>query len=210
MKNLKNLNLPIGRHHRAPAPHKGWYSRGYLPHSDHPDAVQTLTFRLDDSLPQAVLKKLNTELQGLPNLDAERRKRIEELLDAGYGSCVLRDPRAAGKVEEALLRFDGERYRLIEWVVMPNHVHVIFEPLHGNTLANILHSWRSYTAHEINKILNRTGRLWARGKFDRYVRDEVHLQNAIRYVHNNPVKAGLARTPEDWPFGSARLRAGTD
>lgn len=88
-----------------------------------------------------------------------------------------------------------------------NHVHTLIEPLEGNPLARIVHSWKSYTAKEANRILGRAGRFWSPEYFDRYIRDERHLVNAISYIHHNPVKAGLAEQPEDWPFSSAKLWA---
>lgn len=100
--------------------HKEWYSRGYLPHFDHPGLIQMITYRLADALPASVLARLEKEEK-----DArERRKRIEAYLDAGHGSCSLKHPKVARLVEDAFLHFDAQRYKLLEWVVMPNHVHV--------------------------------------------------------------------------------------
>ncbi|MFO7697077.1 MAG: transposase [Anaerolineae bacterium] len=87
---------------------------------------------------------------------------------------------------------------------MPNHVHVLIETMDGWPLSRVLHSWKSYTAHQVNKHLGRQGSLWRREYHDRFVRDETHLGNAVLYVHNNPVKAGLVERPEDWRFSSAR------
>ncbi len=181
--------------------HKEWYSRGYIPHFDHPGLIQGITFRLADSLPFHVRKSMAEELKNADN--SAQRARFETYMNAGYGACYLRDPRIASLVENALLHFDGARYRLIAWVIMPNHVHVLIETFEGYPLGNILHSWKSYTAKEANRILGRTGQFWFREYFDRYIRDERHLGRAIRYIHNNPVKAGLADKPEDWLFSSA-------
>jgi len=115
-------HLEIQRQHSLPkdSPHKGWYSRGYLPHIDRPGLIQGITFRLADSLPPGFLKSLKIDLAFAPGPDSETRERIEACLDAGHGSCSLRDARVARVVEEAFLHFDGERYRLLAWVVMPN------------------------------------------------------------------------------------------
>lgn len=104
----------------------GWYRR-FLPHRDDSGLIQFITYRLADSLPQAALDRLESELAALPpeRMEPERRRRIEAWLDAGHGSCVLRDPAAAQIVVEAWRHFDGERYDLLAWVVMPNHVHVL-------------------------------------------------------------------------------------
>ena len=86
---------------------------------------------------------------------------------------------------------------------MPNHVHVVIEVVENWTLAKIAHSWKSFTAGEVNAVLERRGRLWQREYFDRFIRDERHLFRAIEYVDWNPVKAGFCRRPEDWRFSSA-------
>jgi len=191
----------------GPHPHKGWHSRGYLPHFDQPGLIQGITFRLSDSLPAHVVASLAEDLQEAD--DPAKRARIEAYLNAGYGACYLREPRIAGLVEDALLYFDGERYRLIAWVIMPSHVHTLIETIEGHPLHRIVHSWKSYTAKQVNQILGRTGRFWFPEYFDRYIRNEHHLEGAIHYIHENPVKAGLVEKPEDWPFSSARLlRAG--
>ncbi len=106
-------------------------------------------------------------------------------------------------VQEALLKFDGERYRLLSWVIMPNHGHVILSPIVGFSVSEIMHSIKSYTAHEANKILDRTGQFWAKEYFDRYIRDQRHFANTIAYIENNPVKARLCKAPEQWPYSSA-------
>jgi REP element-mobilizing transposase RayT len=73
------------------------------------------------------------------------------------------------------LHFDGQRYRLLAWVVMPNHVHVLIETMTGHTLAAVLHSWKSYTAKEANRLLGRTGDFWQPEYFDRFIRDDRHF-----------------------------------
>ena len=108
-----------------------WHSRGYLPHFETREKMQSITFRLADSLPQSKLRELEADLVRLPKdrLAIERRKRIEHYLDEGMGCCALRNPAVAGVVQETLLRFDSERYRLLAWCIMPNHVHVLIWPL---------------------------------------------------------------------------------
>jgi len=175
-----------------------------------PGLIQTLTFRLHDALPAPVLKALQAELDELDD-ETEREKRrrlkIEEYLDAGHGSCLLRQPAAAEIVQNALLHFDTERYRLIAWCLMPNHVHVIIECLPGHLLADVLHAWKSFTAHAINKTLNRTGPLWQKEYHDRFIRDAVHFQKALHYLEQNPVKARLVADKAEWPWSSARSAA---
>ncbi len=190
-----------------------WRSRGYLRHIDRSSLVQALTFRLYDAVPDSVVQAWKTELAWIEDLkpsdprEIALSKRIAQYEDAGHGHCWLRDERIAGLVEDCLLHFDGQRYRLISWCIMPNHVHSLIEVFDNWSLARILHSWKSFTAHKANEILERTGEFWFREYFDRFVRDDRHFANAVRYVEENPVKAGLAGSPEDWRWSSAyRMR----
>jgi REP element-mobilizing transposase RayT len=187
-----------------------------MPHFDSHHVVQHVTFHLADSLPTDVLARFEEELRTVPlaRQDVERRKRIEAWIDAGHGGCLLREPLAACLVQDALLFFDGVRYRLLAWVVMPNHVHVLFQPLEGWTMARIVASWKSFTGKRLAPMLpaslgsNAVHRVWDREYWDRFIRDEWHLQAAREYIHNNPVKAGLVRSPEEWEWSSARLEPG--
>ncbi|MCG3173791.1 MAG: hypothetical protein GMKNLPBB_01993 [Myxococcota bacterium] len=190
---------------RASRPHKTWRSRGYLPHWEAGETPQSITFRLHDSLPRELLDRWSDELARLPEdqRSLARRKRIETALDAGHGACWLRDPEIAQIVESALLHFDGERYRLHAWCVMPNHVHALITPLHGNSLSSIMHSWKSFTAKEANHVLDRQGPFWLEEYHDRAIRNEEHFRRAIEYIEQNPVKAGMCERMEDWRFGSA-------
>lgn len=184
-------------------PAKSWHSRGYLPHFDHPGLIQSTTFRLADALPAQVMERLR---QTEPD-DARRRQTLEDYLNAGHGACLLRDPAHARTVQDALLHFDGQRYRLLAWVVMPNHVPVLIETQPMHPLPEVVQVWKSFTAKVINQAMGRQGMLWQREYFDRYIRDETHLQAVIDYIDNNPIQAGLVAVASDWPFGSARLGA---
>ena len=184
----------------------GWYSRGYFPHFDGESVTQHVSFHLFDSLPQSVLARWREELRMRPQKEAEveRRKRIQDFLDSGYGRCFLGDHQLAEIVESVLLHFDGQRYFLHAWCVMPNHVHTLFTPAAEFNMSEILHSWKSFAAHECNKLLQRSGRFWAHEPFDRYIRNKRHFHNALAYIEDNPVKAGLCEKSEDWPWSSAR------
>jgi len=109
-------------------------------------------------------------------------------------------------VQSAVLHFEGERYQIHAWTVMPNHVHVLFTLFDGWSLSDVLGSWKSFTAHAANKILGRSGQFWMEDYFDRYIRDLDHFERITQYIENNPVKAGLCEKSEDWPFGSAHPR----
>ncbi|NTV26812.1 MAG: transposase [Chlorobiaceae bacterium] len=188
---------------------KGWYWRGYLPHLDAGDIVQSVTFRLSDSLPQENLREFELLLAQLPEEKAklERRTSMERWLDAGMGCGVLRHAEIAELVEEALLRFDGERYRLIAWCIMPNHVHLLIEPL--ISLALIVQRLKSWTARacmekavQLGLPIPKQG-FWMREYWDRFIRNDQHLHQAIDYIHTNPVKAGLCADAEAWRWSSA-------
>ena len=215
-----------------------WHSRGYLPHFDSPRTLQHITYHLADSISQAAIQRLHSEIAFLPDQagrsgerrsrherggcsgerrsqersqcdsDAERRKRLEAWIDSGHGSCALRDPFAAGIVQASFLNFDAQRYRLLAWVVMPNHVHVLVEPINGWTVAKIVATWKKFTGRLINEHLTAERQkplhpLWHREYWDRFMRDERHFEQTRAYIHNNPVKAGLVASPEQWPWSSA-------
>jgi putative DNA methylase len=164
---------------------------------DAPNLVQHVIFRLADSLP--------AELQpAAANMSAKQRvATIDAALDAGFGARELSRPQIASVIQNALLAFDMERYALIAWCVMPNHVHSLVEIRPGHRLDTILHSWKSYTAKEANRLLGRTGPFWAPEYFDRFMRDDGHLASTAAYIEGNPVKAGLCENISDWQFSSA-------
>ena len=83
------------------------------------------------------------------------RHRVEAYLDQGHVSCYLKDPNVAGMVQDALLFHDKKKYRLAAWVVMPNHVHILCTPSSGETLPRIMHSLKSFTSSEANRMLGR-------------------------------------------------------
>jgi len=192
------VGIPI----RMPTP-KFWHSRGYLPHCDVPGLLQFITFRLADSLPHEVLRRLMQEEID----DVSRHQQIEQFLDAGHGACWLKQKSVADIVEKALLHDDGKRYRLLAWCVMPNHIHALIETDSDYPVSKTVQAWKSYTARQINQHLGRSGPVWMRDYFDRYIRDDHHLTAVIAYIHSNPVKAGLVLHDQDWQHSSARLDA---
>jgi|HubBroStandDraft_6_1064221.scaffolds.fasta_scaffold08507_2 REP element-mobilizing transposase RayT len=187
-------------------------SRGYLPHLETCRPTYFVTFRLADSLPRELLEQLQKERQALEkatqaavDVPADHARisqlrtilqKAERCLDSGLGHCFMRDPRVAKIVADAIKHFEGERYHLLAWCVMPNHVHVVFSPLEDHTLETILHSWKSFSAEQANRLLGRTGRFWQREYFDHLVRNEASLRKIIQYVKDNPQRAGL----HDWPW----------
>jgi len=182
---------------------RGWHERGFLPHRDEPGLTQFVTFRLGDAYPVA----LRAEWAALLEIehDRERRRRLEAYLDRGHGECLLRRGDLANLVEQTLFFAQGRRYDLRAWVVMPNHVHVLFETL-TVSMSEIVRAWKSCIAHKINRLLNRRGALWQEDYWDTYIRDAAHELKARRYIEANPVKAGLVREPRRWRWSSARHR----
>lgn len=160
--------------------------------------VQTVTFRLAGSLPREIYESVVDAAKA-----DQRRALIDHLIDEGRGSCLLADPRNARIVSDALSHFDGIRYGLLAWAVMPNHVHAMIEQYPGYPLGQIVHAWKSFTANRINGLSSLEGRLWAPDYYDCFIRDADHYVNAVDYVEHNPVKAGLAERADEWPFSSA-------
>ena len=220
--NPGNANLPIGVSADRQSANQeiggpGWHSRGYMPHFDSSDVTQHVTFHLADSLPKSELLRLDSELKSLSieKRDVERRKRVDAWIDAGHGSCPLRKPVLAQMAQKSLLAFDSQRYRLLAWVVMPNHVHVLFQPIQGWTVAKIVAAWKKFMARKICDAADAgTGvswrgtskagaPVWHREYWDRYIRNQAHLEQVIQYIHMNPVKAHLVSAPEKWRWSSA-------
>ena len=179
----------------------GWRSRGYLPHFDAPKLTQFVTFRLFDSLPLEVMETLAIE-KGVTVL---KERQLEILADRGYGSCMLADPRVGKRVQECLLFPHGKSYTLHAWVIMPNHIHLLVTLLEGERLETVIQRIKSASAHFANQILDRNGKFWAKEYFDRYIRDSRHFAQAVNYIAQNPVKAGLSRTAETWRLSSSYL-----
>ena len=181
----------------------GWHERGYLPHRDEPGLVQFVTFRLADAFPA----ELRAEWRALLEIEDDRKRRIEleAYLDRGRGECHLWRQEIAELVEGALRFRHGVEYDLRAWVVMPNHVHVVFQ-VRDVPIGRLIGGWKSYTAKEANRVLAREGKLWQEDYWDTYMRDEGQEGRARRYIENNPTKARLVAFSRDWPWSSARFR----
>jgi putative transposase len=200
----------------------GWHERGYLPHCDFPGLVQFITFRLADSMP--VSRRGEWEHLLMIEDDREKRTKLEEYLDRGVGECHLGNPRTAKLAEEALLFFHNQRYELLAWCVMPNHVHVLVH-VWQMPLWKMVRSWKHYVQMQANRPLverrlparrnagvdsnvpcRRPALQWQREYWDTFMRDEAQEKTAIRYIESNPVKAKLCDVKDQWPFSSAKFR----
>ncbi|MBV9215594.1 MAG: transposase [Acidobacteria bacterium] len=200
------MNTPIReriKRARGIEPDCPWHHRGYLPHFDSANSVQFITLRLAGSIPRNSLRKLKHQHLQKQITEIEYHRAVERILDAGYGPTFLGRSEIAALVSENLLHFDGSKYQLLRWVIMPTHVHILLEQL-GQSLASIIHSLKSYTANRANKLLDRSGSFWSADYYDRYVRDGKHFLNTVNYIHRNPVKANMCGSSAEWDFGCAK------
>lgn len=206
----------------------GTHTRGYLPHVKREGVSYFVTFRLADALPKDVLLKFESERaeriarfqflrtavpergdaapigETLEDIERDYLRKVERFLDTGCGQCWLRRPDLADLVAAALCHFEGQRYHLHAWVVMPNHVHAVVWPMPNYALSGIVQSWKRYTAREINKVLKRTGStLWQPESFDHWIRGDEERARCCQYTTLNPVKARLCSAPERWKWSSA-------
>lgn len=181
--------------------------KGFLPHWEQPGASYFITWRLADSIPETKLQELNEEKKSwLANHpqpwspeDEEAfhqlfSGKIDEWLDAGFGSCLLRDQDLRDLVRASLLFFEGERYVIHSFVIMPNHCHVLVTLKENFDLAGLLHSWKSFSARELNRLRSATGTVWQKEYFDRLVRDGKHFESCVKYIRRNPERARLLDT----------------
>ena len=194
------------------------YYRRNLPHFQPRGATFLVNFRLAGSLPTEVIERLKAEAdeieQRLLNIadpderfkirDNEQRKLFGKWDDAlhstSHGSFYLQEDRVAEIVANSIRYHDGEWFDVIAFCIMPNHVHLVIVPYEKSeetdySLSKIMHNIKRNSAKQANQILGRTGIFWQHESYDHVVRDSVELERIIKYVLNNPVKAGLV---DDW------------
>jgi putative transposase len=200
----------------------GVHSRGYLPHVKREGASSFVTFRLADSLPAEILMKFEAQRaqrlrrvhqivnRGLTTTDSAEeinrdfRRRVERYLDKGHGACHLRRFDVAELVTNAVRHFEGQRYVLRDWVVMPNHVHAVLWPMPNEVLGEVLKSWKQFTSRRAKPMVGVTAEhFWQPESFDHWIRDDQEMARICRYIRNNPVSARLCQRPEDWKWSSA-------
>jgi REP element-mobilizing transposase RayT len=182
-------NKPIDRH------------RVNLPHWQQDQTWVFVTWRLADSLPQSVVGKLATQRRAWeknhpkPWTDEVIREHnrkftlgFEKLLDDAHGECILAQESFRDQVSGALLYFNADRYEIDEFVVMPNHVHVLFRPLRENRLEDIMQTWKRYSARQINQMRGQHGSLWQSEYWDRLIRTEKQFLWTRNYIEKNPEK----------------------
>jgi putative transposase len=215
------------------------FYRRYLPHWQPPGAVIFVTYRLFGSLPQTILNQLTEEKQRLEQQSShpgeskrESALRLSKCLFAitdnaldlgGHGPQWLSRNDIADLIIENIFHHRGKLFRLWAFVVMPNHVHLLLEPLAINkplgaeldndnfvALERITHALKSYTSKRANQILNREGVFWQAESYDHWVRDEPEFERIVQYIENNPVKAGFVDSSEKWHWSSAAFERGED
>ena len=189
-----------------------WWDRGYHPHFESPHHIQHVCVHLADSLPRSAVERMTEELKATPLSlrDAEKERLVSAYLDAGHGDCALREPQVAAMAQQSLLHFADARYQLHAWCIMPNHAHILLQPMNGITMSTSMASWKKFTGRRISEWRQEhrgvlPGPAWHREYFDRFIRDEGHYRTVVDYIHRNPVKAGLVQKPEDWEWSSARI-----
>ncbi|GAA5130041.1 transposase [Luteolibacter yonseiensis] len=171
-----------------------------LPHWQQDEAMQFVTFRLGDSLPEEKKELWKTQRNAwnqtwpkpwTPEQEADYHRRftyrLEKWLDAGAGSCLLRDSTNRGILEKILMFDEGRKYEHHAWVIMPNHVHLLFKPL--APLESLIQTWKSISARRIA-----TRPIWQANCRDTMIRDGDHFTNAVQYIRRNPTKARLPET----------------
>jgi len=198
-------------------------SRRRLPHWQAPDGVYATVFRLKGSLPRNVITRLQQERavvknkllkKGLPEtiiqqeLSKMRRfyfGQFDSLLDnSSTGPHFLKEPLVAKLVEDAILFFDNKKYKVIDYCIMSNHVHLTIYKL-TKEIGNILGSIKKYTSREINILHHCEGRqVWLNESYDHLIRDREDLTFYHTYTLENPVKAKLVQKWSDYPFTYAR------
>lgn len=195
--------------------------RRHLPHIQPQEGVFFATYLLHNAIPAALKEKLKAENElrilalirekSAVKIDEEYRryfKKFDDLLDKVYNDAYcLKDERLAKIVSDCWHYWDGKRIELIAYCIMPNHVHVVFCLLKQDEigkdlfLQHIMETVKKYTARQCNLLLGRTGQpFWQHESYDRVVRDQNELYRIIKYILDNPVKAGFCPTRQDWKW----------
>ena len=184
-------------------------SRGRsLPRWEATGAIYHVSFHLSDSVPQVQLEIWRAERQRLTELakTAGRQltqeeiallksvydEHVERYLASGHGSCFLRQPKVAEVLKKTICHANGEKYALHEWCIMPNHAHIVVGGFtDAAPVRDIIQTWKSASAHRINRVLERTGDVWHRDAYTRIIRNREEYSRQMSYVWNNPEFAGL-------------------
>jgi REP element-mobilizing transposase RayT len=187
-----------------------------LPHWSQAGTISFITWRTWDSIPAKVLADWRAErrhwltLHGIDAASGDWQSQLQQLapahrqefqrhfsdrwnehLDACHGDCVLRRPEIAQIVAESLIHSDGDRYELTDFVIMPNHIHLMASFPGDDLMLRQCESWKHFTATKINRLLNRKGRFWQQDSFDHLVRSTQQFLYLRSYIAENPLRAKL-------------------
>jgi len=179
-------------------------TRNRLPHWQQDGATYFITYRLADSIPQELISRWRKERDAWialnpqpwdPDTEAEYHRlfsaELDRMMDLGHGSCVLRNREIQELVADTFRKFEGKRYLLHAWVLMPNHVHILLTMAEGQSLDKAVTSWKNFTARRINVQNESIGAVWQKDYFDTIIRDWDHFAGVARYIRRNPAKAKL-------------------
>ena len=201
--------------------------RRKLPHWEVENASYFVTLSLHGALPPQVIEEIrdrNRRFEREAHLPALERSRIifkqmEQWLDCRAEVRWLEIPEVARSIMESIRGYEErDVWKIHEYVIMPTHAHLYFEFLEGaatytdhegKTLDNFMDCFKRLSGRRANSILSRNGeKFWQREWFDRWTRTQAEAEKVIRYIQNNPIKAGLVTRCQDWPFGSWAINNG--
>ena len=214
---------------------KETFTRRNLPHWYVPGTIHFVTYRLAGTIPQEVLRSLRRARKrsleprpggrGIGKETAHKQffAKYDQYLDSQSPVRYLADDRIADMVKENIFHHNSAKYYVLAYCIMPNHVHIVLQPMDipahgrdgffsdevpdsGSPISSIMHSLKSYTAHEANKILVRSGQFWQHESYDHWVRSDEELQRIVDYMSWNPVKAGLTAECHEYQYCSAKDR----
>ena len=179
--------------------------RGALPHWEVVDGNYFVTVHLANSLPRVVAESLRMELNaGAGDPLARSRayfRKLEKWLDVNHGDAHLGQPDVAAWIADTILHYQRLGYwHVLAYAVMPNHAHLFFR-CGELTLSDVMRRFKRCTAREANRLLAEPGgRFWQSEWFDHWSRSTQEDDRIVSYIRHNPVRAGLAKRPEDWPW----------
>ena len=199
--------------------------RRYLPHFQEEGQVIHLTWRLEGTLPQQILALVEDMRSIMSELDRKDKTDSRDTLyqeylqkTADYDEQLgkhkpiginLSTPDNADIITRAFHYYDGKLYNLLAYCVMPNHVHLLIQPLEQESgcfsrISETVKRIKSYTSKQIKALNHCESAVWRADYFDRYIRDEKDMYNVVTYILNNPLKAGLAEEQTEWPYSYCR------
>ncbi|MCF7919240.1 MAG: transposase [Candidatus Cloacimonetes bacterium] len=171
------------------------YYRRNLPHYQQHESIFFVTTRLFFQLPEKLRKQLYEHRKAKQDFFLDFDKILANLSDSPKWLAI---EKVRETVKEALHYNENKRYLLYAYCLMPNHIHILLQPISGNSLSKIMHSLKSYTAHQLKQIISYDKYFWQSENYDHLIRNNDDLINSTNYIINNPVKAGLVESWQDW------------